>query len=179
MRCALSLVSSQFLSIRYTQMGNEIICECHSYFTQHINEILIPFSLFQLFTNLICIVPTVALLWFLAFEENTLSSSLFTNLQTLPLLGASGSRCAIKKWKMIIWLRSLKIKFMYLKIARTIQQMIMSSLRQIINGPADSPVWRTGACHCLATDDFRRAWLHFRRGRVGVCVQRICAHNTG
>ena len=37
------------------------------------------------------------------------SSSSLTNLQKLPLLGASGSWCAIKSaWQMIVWLRSLK-----------------------------------------------------------------------
>ena len=105
--------------------------------------ILIPFSLSgNFFTD--CM-PSISCAqfqpwyfhnFFLAFGENTSSSSPLNSLQKLPLLGASGAMC-YPEWQMIIWLR-LPSSYIYKSSSTRYTEyhnnhMMASSHIQIIN----------------------------------------------
>ena len=162
MRCALSLVSPQILSTVHTT-GKRDYTESYAqtdgrlfvnvtdilHTTHNCNSDTIRF---QLTFDFICIAPAVVLLWLPScILRNTPPSSPFTNLQKLPLMGASGSRCAIKSGK---WSSSSDHFKIICKSSSTghtehhNKQMITSSHTNIIKlkfYSNVSPVWRTGA----------------------------------
>ena len=123
-------------SIRYLQGSL-------TYFTQHIIAILILFSQYSNFLqfafDFISIGTSMASS--ILRKDIVILAHPLTNLQKLPLFGASGIRCAIV-------LRSLICKLSSTNIYRTKQQIHDNQLTRKdhkINVLATSPVCRTGA----------------------------------